>query len=106
MSEFLINTSIPVTLYSKIVNFRDSNKSFELGGDLLKTMTNYTFNVEHSMSRDRKLIDEFRKEMKVNIKQVRQKSPTDRSLVRLLKSPAIMASGTSTMFLPGNLYQL
>ena len=28
--------------------FRDSNKSFNLNGDLLKTITEYDFNVSHS----------------------------------------------------------
>ena len=32
-------------LYSIMVTFRDSNKSFKLDGDLLETMTNYDFNV-------------------------------------------------------------
>ena len=37
MNDFSINTSVPVTLYSKILTFGDSNKSFYLDGDLLKT---------------------------------------------------------------------
>ena len=52
MNNFLINTSIPVTLYSNKINFRDSNKSFKLDGDLLETMTIYDFNVDHSKSQD------------------------------------------------------
>ena len=34
MNEFLINGGIPVSLYSNMLNFRDSNKSFILDGDL------------------------------------------------------------------------
>ena len=34
MSDFLINTSIPITLCSNIVTSGDSNKSFELDEDL------------------------------------------------------------------------
>ena len=98
MNDFLINTSIPVTLYSNMLTLRDSNKSFKLDGDLLKTMTNYNFNVDHSNPQDRKLIYEFGK-MNFNIMQVGRKSLTDRSLIRLFKSPAIMASGISTIFL-------
>ena len=30
MTGFLINTSIPVTLFSNMFTFRDSNKSFDL----------------------------------------------------------------------------
>ena len=34
MSDFLINTSIPITLCSKMLTFTDSSKSFELDEDL------------------------------------------------------------------------
>ena len=100
MNDFLINEGIPVTLVSNKLIFRDSNKSFELDGDLLETMTNYDFNVDHSNQQDRKLIYEFAKQMNFNIRQKRKKSDRDKSIVRLLWSPAIMASGVSkTIFL-------
>ena len=38
--------------------------------------------------------------MKFNIRQVVRKSPRDRSVVKLLNSPPIMASGISTVFIP------
>ena len=56
MKSFLINTSIPVTFYSIMLTFRDSNMSFILDGDLLKTMTRCFFNVDHSNSQDRNII--------------------------------------------------
>ena len=56
MNVFLINTSIPVTLYSIMLTFRDSNKSFKLDEYLLKTMSNYDFNVSLSNPKDKKLI--------------------------------------------------
>ena len=34
LNDFLINGGIPVTIYSNILTFRDSNKSFKLDGDL------------------------------------------------------------------------
>ena len=34
MNDFLINDGIPVTLYSNMLTFRDSNKAFILDGDL------------------------------------------------------------------------
>ena len=34
MNDFLINARVPVTLYSKILTFRDTNKSFKLNKDL------------------------------------------------------------------------
>ena len=46
-----------------------SNKSSKLDGDLLKTITIYYFNVDHSNPLDRKTIYEFGKEMKFNIRQ-------------------------------------
>ena len=44
-----------------MLTFRDSNKSSKLDGVLLKTMTNFNFNVDHSNPQDRKLIYEFGK---------------------------------------------
>ena len=44
---------------------------------------------------------EFGKEMKFDIKQVGRPSNRDKSLIKLPISPAIMASGVSTKFLPG-----
>ena len=100
MNDFLINEGIPVTLVSNMLVFTDSNKSFKLDGDLLETMTNYDFNVDHSNQQDRKLIYEFAKEMNFNNRQKGKKSDRDKSIVRLLRSPAIMASGVSkTIFL-------
>ena len=95
MNDFSINEGIPVTLFSNMITFGDSNKSFKLDGDLLETMTNYDFNVDHSNQQGRKLIFEFAKEMNFNIKQKGKKSDRDKSIIRLLKSPANMASGIS-----------
>ena len=107
MNDFLINEGITVTLVSNMLIFRDSNKSFKLDGDLLETMTNYDFNVDHSNQQDRKLIHEFAKEMNFNIEQKGKKSDRDKSIVRLLRSPAIMASGVSkTIFLSSDPIEL
>ena len=72
MNTFLINTNVPVTLYSNFLNLKDSNKSFTLDGDLLKTMTNYKIIVRPSNPQDKKTTYEFGKEMKCDIKQVRR----------------------------------
>ena len=37
---FWINGGIPVTLYSNMLKFRDSTKSFKLDRDLLEAITN------------------------------------------------------------------
>ena len=103
MGKFLINTSVRVTLYSNMLTFRDVNRSFKLDGYLLKTKTNYKFNVDHSNAQDKETIYEFGKEVKFDIKHQGRPSNRDRSKVELLKSPAIMALGISnTMFLPSD----
>ena len=61
MNDFLINTSVPVNLYSKMLTFRDTNRNFKLYGDLSKTMTSYKFNVDPSKPQDKKTIYEFGK---------------------------------------------
>ena len=81
-------------------NFRGSTKSFKLDGDLLEAMTNYDFNVSNSNPQDQKLNNEFGKEMNFKIKQTGRKSNGEKSMIKLLKSPAIMACGISnTIFL-------
>ena len=55
MNLFLMNGSIPVTLYSDMLTFRDSKKPFKLSGDLLETIANYDINVAHSNPQDQKL---------------------------------------------------
>ena len=51
-NDFLITTIVPVTLYSNILIFRDTNESFDIDGDLLKTMANDNFNVGHCNPQD------------------------------------------------------
>ena len=55
-----------------MITFRDTNRSFELDGDLWETMTNYDFNVDHSNPQDRNTIFEFGKEMKFNIERTKK----------------------------------
>ena len=92
---FLIHGTIPVTIFSNMITFRDSNKTFRLEGDLLKVISNYKFNVDHSNPQDKKLIYEFAKEMKYDTKSTGRPSSRHNSVVRLLDQPAIMASGFS-----------
>ena len=100
MNDFLIHRTIPVTIFSNMITFRDSNKTFRLEGDLLKVITNYKFNVDHSNQQDRKIIYEFAKEMSYDIKSTGRPSTRQNSIVRLLEQPSIMASGFSkTIFL-------
>ena len=100
MSDFLIHGKIPVTIFSNMITFRDSNKTFKLEGDLLKVITNHKFNVDHSNQQDRKIIYEFAKEMSYDTKSTGRPSVRHNSMIRLLDQPAIMASGISkTIFL-------
>ena len=78
-----------------MITFRDSNKSFRLEGDLLKLITNYKFNADHSSPQDKKLIYEFAKEMNYDTKSTGRPSIRHNSIIKILDSPAIMASGIS-----------
>ena len=66
-----------------MLTFTDTIKSFILLGDILKTMTNYDFNVDNSDPRDRKVNFEFGKEMKFTTKQKGRKSPRGESVIKL-----------------------
>ena len=91
MNNFLIHGSIPVTLFSNMITFRDST----LEGDLLKLITIYKFNADHSSPQDKKLIYEFAQEMKYDTKSTGRPSTRHTSIRKILESPAIMASGIS-----------
>ena len=95
MNDFLIDGTIPVTIFSNMITFRDSNKSFRLEGDLLKLITNHKFNAGHSSPQDKKLIYEFAKEMNYDTKSTGRPSTRHTSIIKILESPAIMASGIS-----------
>ena len=95
MNDFLIHRTLPVTIFSNMITFRDSNKSFRLEGDLLKTITNHKFNADNSSQQDKKLIYEFAKEMNYDTKSTGRPSTRHTSIIKILESPAIMASGVS-----------
>ena len=103
MNDFLIHRGIPVTLYSNMITFRDSNKSFKLEGDLLKLITDYKFNADHSTPQHKKIIVYFAREMNYDTKSVGRPSVRHTSSIKILNSPAIMDSGLSkTIFLSSN----
>ena len=95
LNDFLKHRSIPVTLFSNKITFRDSNKSFKLEGDILNVITNHKFNADHSSPQDKKLIYEFAKEMNYDTKSVGRPGVRHNSIIKILESPAIMASGIS-----------
>ena len=51
-----------------MITFRDTFKSFKLDWDILKRMTNYKFNADHSNLQDRKQIGEPAREMNCDTK--------------------------------------
>ena len=102
VNDLLINKTIPITLYGNMLIFRDTNKQFELKGNLLEMITNSKFNVDFASLADKKLMYDFAKEMHFDQKALGNKSTRDRSLIKLLKSPGLIvsASGVSkTIFL-------
>ena len=102
VNDLKINKTIPITLYGNMLTFRDTNKQFELKGDLLKMITNSKFNVDLSSLADKKLMYDFAKEMHFDPRAIGNKSIRDRKLINLLSSPGLMisASGISkTIFL-------
>ena len=102
VNDLKINKTIPITLYGNMLTFRDTNKQFELTGDLLEMITNSKFNVDLASLADKKLMYDFAKEMHFDQKAAGNKSTRDRKLIKLLKSPGLIvsASGVSkTIFL-------
>ena len=107
VNDLKVNNSITITLHNNLLTFRDTNKQFELKGDLLKMITNKNYNVDLASLSDKKLMYDFAKEMHFDERRVGNKSTRDRKLIKLLNSPAIMASGVSkTIFLSSDANEL
>ena len=105
VNDLKINKTIPITLYGNMLTFRDTNKQFELNGDLLKMITISKFNVDLASLSDKKLMYDFAKEMHFDVRAQGNKSTRDRKLIKILESPGLMvsASGVSkTIFLSSN----
>ena len=99
VNDLLIKNTIPNTLYGNIKTFRDTGKESELKGDLLKMITINNYNVDLASLSDKSLMYDFAKEMNFDVRAPGRKSTRDLTLIKLLKSPAIMASGVSAKFL-------
>ena len=98
VNDLLINSTISTTLYGKLLTFRDTNKKFELMGDLLKMITNKNYKVDLASSSDKILMYNFAKEMYFDVNATGVKSTRDRTLIKLLESPGLIhsASGVSS----------
>ena len=102
VNDLLMKNEIPITLYGNMLTFRDSGKVFELKGDLLEMITNRKYNVDLASLQDKKLMNDFAKEMNFDQKALVKKSTRHKTLIKVLKSPGLMisASGVSkTIFL-------
>ena len=109
VNDLKINKTIPITLYGNMLTFRDTNKQFELKGDLLEMITNSKFNVDLASLADKKLMYDFAKEMHFDPKASGNKSTRDRKIIKLLNSPGLIvsASGVSkTIFLSSDANEL
>ena len=85
-----------------MLTFPDTGKEFEIKGNFLKMITNKNDNLDIASLSDKKLKYDFAKEMNFDVGGQGRKSTRDRSLINLLKSPAIKASGDTTIFLSEN----
>ena len=95
VNDLKINNSIPITLNNNLLTFRDTNKQFELKADLLKMITNKNYNIDLASLSDKKLMYDFAKEFHFDERRVGKKSNRDKTLIKLLNSPSIKASGIS-----------
>ena len=94
VNDLLMKNKIPITLYGNMLTFRDTNKQFELKGDLLEMITNKDYNVDHASLADKKLMYDFAKEMHFDMKAQGRKPTRDKTLIKLLKSPGLMVSAS------------
>ena len=74
VNDLKINKTILITLYGNILTFRDTNKQFELKGDLLEMITNSKFNVDLAGLSDKKLLYDFAKEINFDMRAQGNKS--------------------------------
>ena len=95
VNDLKINKTIPITLYGNMLTFRDTNKQFELKGDLLEMITNSKFNVDIASLSDKKILYDFAKEMNFDARAQGNKPTRDRKLIKLLESPGLMVSASS-----------
>ena len=109
VNDLLMKNKVPITLYGNMLTLRDTNKQFELKGDLLEMITNSKFNVDLASLSDKKLMYDYSKEMHFDPKASGNKSIRDRKLIKLLNSPGLIvsASGVSkTIFLSSDANEL
>ena len=68
VNDLLIHNTVPITLHDNLLTFGDTNKVFELKGDLLKMVTNKNYNVDLASLADKKILYDFAKELNFDLK--------------------------------------
>ena len=82
VNDMLIHNSIPITLHNIFLTFHDADKVFELKGDFSEMITNKNYNVDLASLSDKKLMYDFAKEMKFDVKTTSNKSTRDRPPIK------------------------
>ena len=97
VNDLLKNNTLPVTLCNNLLTYRDTNKQTELKRNFLKMIINTRYNVDFAYLPNRNLMYVFAKVMHFDKRGPGNKRISDRSLIRLLKAPDIMASRISAI---------
>ena len=98
----LISNTLLITLHDNLLTFRDTNKQFDMKGDILKMITNKNYNVYLAKLSDKKLMYDFPKKMNFDVKATGNESTRDGTFIKLPRSPGLMVSTSGiskTMFL-------
>ena len=66
--DLLIHNTNQITLHNNLLNFHDTDRLFEVKGDLLKMITNKNYNVDLAILSDEKLMYDFAKEMYFDVR--------------------------------------
>ena len=98
VNDLLINKRIPVIPYDNLLTFRDTDKKLKIQGYLLKMITNKNKNADLTNLPDKTLMYDFPRKTSFDEKALGDKSTWDKSLKRLLQSPAIIALGFQQYF--------
>ena len=99
----LLNKTIPFKLYDNLLTFRDTEETFELEGNFLKTITNKNYKVDPVKLPDKKLMFDFAKEMFFDEKTLSNRSTRDKTLFRLLNHLLSWLLGFAQNFYQKNL---
>ena len=75
VNDLLIHNTIPITLHDNLLTFRNSGKVFGLTRDLLEMINDENYNVDLASLADEKILSDFAKEMKFDLKTICKNLP-------------------------------